>query len=51
MDELLELKRKIYEIISGICEDENGEWEKTTNAIMNMLDRDYDIDGLLEKNY
>jgi len=37
------LRNKILKIVSNIFEDENGEWEKGTNAILAMLAKDYKL--------
>jgi hypothetical protein len=40
---ILNMRDKIYAIIRNICEDENGEWDKATDQICTMLEKDFQI--------
>ena len=37
------LRAKIYKILSNTFEDENGEWDRGTNQVMEMLAKDYKL--------
>ena len=37
------LRDKLYKIVSYTFQDENGEWEEGTNAILAMLNKDYKL--------